>query len=228
LHLELHLESRKKGVMALCFFGSIFSSKNVLVVRRNVLSMDDFENAQVEDSVLHLLKAIGENPEREGLRDTPRRVAESYKELLWGMNKDAREVLAVTFEEDHHELVLVKDIPFYSLCEHHMLPFHGLAHVAYIPNGRVVGISKLARAVEIFSRRLQLQERLTSQIADALVDALEPTGVGVVIEAVHLCMTMRGVRKPGSQTATSAMRGVFRENPASRAELLSLLNKNHQ
>ncbi|HTK11358.1 MAG TPA: GTP cyclohydrolase I FolE [Ktedonobacteraceae bacterium] len=187
--------------------------------------MDDFENTQLEDIVFHLLKAVGENPEREGLRETPRRVAESYKELLWGMNQDAREVLGVTFEEDHHELVIVKDIPFFSLCEHHMLPFHGLAHVAYIPDGRVIGLSKLARAVEIFSRRLQLQERLTSQIADAIDDALHPTGVGVVVEAVHLCMTMRGVRKPGSQTVTSAMRGIFQKNSASRAELLSLLSK---
>ncbi len=123
--------------------------------------------------------------------------------------------------------MIVKDIPFYSLCEHHMLPFHGVAHVGYIPNGRVVGISKLARTVEIYSRRLQLQERLTTQVAEAIVDALQPIGVGVVIEAVHLCMTMRGVRKPGSETVTSAMRGIFRENAASRAELLSLLSKNH-
>jgi GTP cyclohydrolase I len=147
--------------------------------------MDDVDNSQVEDIVFHLLKAVGENPEREGLLETPRRVAEAYKELLWGMNQDAREVLGVGFEENHHELVMVKDIPFYSLCEHHMLPFHGVAHVAYIPNGRVVGISKLARAVEIYSRRLQLQERLTTQVADAIVDTLHPIGVGVVVEAVH-------------------------------------------
>jgi GTP cyclohydrolase I len=189
--------------------------------------MDDVDNSQVEDIVFHLLKAVGEDPEREGLQETPRRVAEAYKELLWGMNKDASEVLGVGFEENHHELVMVKDIPFYSLCEHHMLPFHGVAHVAYIPNGRVVGISKLARTVEIYSRRLQLQERLTTQVADAIVDALHPIGVGVVIEAVHLCMTMRGIRKPGSETVTSAMRGIFRENAASRAELFSLLGKNH-
>jgi GTP cyclohydrolase IA len=189
--------------------------------------MDDFDSEHTQDIVFHLLKAIGENPEREGLLETPRRVVDAYKELLWGMDKDPREVLGVGFEENHHELVLVKDIPFYSLCEHHMLPFYGMAHVAYIPDGRVVGLSKLARAVEIFARRLQLQERLTTQVADAMVDSLHPIGVGVVIDAEHMCMTMRGVQKPGSRTMTSAMRGIFREDAASRAELFSLLRKDH-
>lgn len=185
--------------------------------------MDQDKQAYIQDLLLHLLKALGEDPEREGLNGTPRRIAEMYEDLLWGNTQDPRKVLQVGFEENHHEMVVVKDIPFFSLCEHHLLPFHGIAHVAYLPSGRVVGISKLARAVEILSRRLQLQERLTSQIADVILESLQPMGVGVVLEGEHLCMTMRGVRKPGSKVITSAMRGVFHDHPATRAEFLSLV-----
>lgn len=188
--------------------------------------MDQEKQAYIQNLVLHLLKALGEDPESEGLSGTPRRIAEMYNDLLWGKTQDPREVLQVGFEEDHHEMVVVKDIPFYSLCEHHLLPFHGIAHVAYLPSGRVVGISKLARVVEILSRRLQLQERLTGQIADVILETLEPLGVGVVLEGEHLCMTMRGVRKPGSKVVTSAMRGVFRNEPATRAEFFSLVHVN--
>lgn len=185
--------------------------------------MNHEKQAHIQDLILRLLKALEEDPEREGLSETPRRIAEMYEDLLWGRTQDPHEVLQVGFEEDHHEMVVVKDIPFYSLCEHHLLPFHGIAHVAYLPNGRVVGISKLARVVEILSRRLQLQERLTSQIADTIQETLEPLGVGVVLEGEHLCMTMRGVRKPGSKVVTSAMRGALHEHAATRSEFLSLV-----
>ena len=156
-----------------------------------------------------MLLAIGEDPEREGLRDTPRRIAEAYVEVFGGLHVDAAEFLTVGFEEGHSEMVILRDIPFFSMCEHHFLPFHGSAHVAYIPRGRVVGISKIARLVDSVARRPQLQERLTSQIADALISALEPDGVAVAVEAEHLCMTMRGIKKPGSRMVTSAMRGTF-------------------
>lgn len=178
----------------------------------------------VERAIHDLLVAIGEDPTREGLAFTPRRVAEMYTEILGGVAQDPETFLEVGFEEAHHEMVLLRDIPFYSMCEHHLLPFHGAAHVAYIPRGRVVGISKLARVVDSLARRPQLQERLTSQIADLLDHKLQPLGVAVVVEAEHLCMTMRGIKKPGSHVVTSANRGVFRQNPATRAEFLSLLN----
>ncbi|MEK7849142.1 MAG: GTP cyclohydrolase I FolE [Chloroflexota bacterium] len=180
---------------------------------------------RVERAVGELIEAIGEDGQREGLRDTPRRVAEMYAELFVGMDQDPREVLAVGFEEGHREMVVFRDIPFYSMCEHHLLPFFGTAHLGYIPNenGRVVGASKLARVVEVLARRPQLQERLTRQIADTIVDALQPQGVAVIIEAEHLCMTMRGIKKPGSNIITSAMRGLFRSRPATRAEFLSLV-----
>lgn len=174
-------------------------------------------------AVIELLRALGEDPDREGLRDTPRRIADMYAEILGGMWLDPREPLTVRFTEGHDELVLLRDIPFYSLCEHHFLPFHGVAHVGYIPNGGVVGISKLARVVEIFARRPQLQERLTSQIADCILETLHPHGVGVVVEAEHLCMTMRGIKKPGSRMVTSAVRGTFAENDVVRAEFLALV-----
>lgn len=185
----------------------------------------DFERAQA--AVAELLAAIGENPGREGLRDTPRRVAAFYQELFSGLDSDPGEHLSVTFEADHDEMVMVKDIPFASLCEHHLAPFIGRAHVAYIPgsDGRVTGLSKLARLVDGFAKRPQVQERMTSQIADALQGALHPKGTLVVLEAEHLCMSMRGVRKPGTLTITSAVRGSFRTNHATRAEALGLLGK---
>jgi GTP cyclohydrolase I len=182
-----------------------------------------FDATALRRAVREIIRAVGEDPEREGLRETPRRVAEMYAEVFAGLSHDPVEVLRVGFEEGHQEMVIVRDIPFFSLCEHHFLPFHGVAHVGYIPNGRVVGLSKLARALEIVARRPQLQERLTSQLADAIMSALEPAGVGVVVKAVHLCMTMRGIQKPGSQAVTSAMRGTFRSEIATRAEFMQLI-----
>ena len=180
---------------------------------------------RIEKSIRELLIGIGEDPDREGLQDTPRRVAQMYHEIAGGPDEDAREVLRTQFEEPQQEMVIMRDLPFYSLCEHHLLPFFGTAHVGYIPKGKVVGISKLARAVDIFARRPQVQERLTSQIADAIMDALDPEGVTVVLRAEHLCMAMRGVRKPGTSVVTSATRGQFRQGPATRAEFLSLLQE---
>ncbi|HOX37556.1 MAG TPA: GTP cyclohydrolase I FolE [Candidatus Brocadiia bacterium] len=176
-------------------------------------------------AVRMLLEAIGENPERDGLKETPRRVAAMYEEIFAGIGADPVDTLRVLPAEQHDEIVLVKDIPFYSICEHHLMPFLGKAHVAYIPQaGRVTGISKLARAVEIVSKRPQVQERLTTEVADSIMKALNPRGVMVVIEAEHLCMTMRGVRKPGSKTVTSAVRGIFRTNFATRSEAMALIN----
>jgi len=174
-------------------------------------------------AVREILLAIGEDPEREGLKRTPQRVAAMYQEVFGGLRIDPARLLAVGFDEDHQEMVIIKDIPFYSMCEHHLLPFHGRAHVGYVPSGRVVGISKIARALEALARRPQLQERLTSQLADILMDTLKPQGVGVVIEAEHLCMTMRGVRKAGSLVVTSANRGTFRSRRETRAEFLALV-----
>ncbi|HEV2237450.1 MAG TPA: GTP cyclohydrolase I FolE [Ktedonobacterales bacterium] len=182
-----------------------------------------FDAAALRRAVREIIRAVGEDPEREGLRDTPRRVAEMYEEVFAGLSHDPVEVLRVGFEEGHQEMVIVRDIPFFSMCEHHLLPFHGVAHVGYIPNGRVVGLSKLARALEIVARRPQLQERLTSQLADAIMSAVEPAGVGVVVMAQHLCITMRGIQKPGSQAVTSAMRGSFRREIATRAEFMQLI-----
>jgi GTP cyclohydrolase I len=183
------------------------------------------DHARAEAAVRELLIAIGEDPDREGLRDTPARVARSYAEIFQGLYSDPDEVLDRTFDEHHQELILVKDIPMFSMCEHHLVPFHGVAHVGYIPNpeGRVTGLSKIARLVDLYARRPQVQERLTGQVADALVRKLEPKGVIVVIEAEHLCMGMRGIRKPGSRTTTSAVRGMLRSSPTSRAEVLSLI-----
>ena len=181
------------------------------------------DKKKIQQAVLTLIEAIGEDPNREGLKGTPRRIADMYAELFTGLGVDPKKELEISFDEGHHEMVILKDIPFYSICEHHLLPFFGLAHVGYIPKGRIVGASKLARAVEILAKRPQLQERLTSQIAEAVVEALAPNGVGVVIEAEHMCMTMRGVKKPGSKIVTSAMRGLFRTNPATRAEFMSLV-----
>jgi GTP cyclohydrolase I len=184
-----------------------------------------FDQARAECAVRELLLACGEDPDREGLRETPGRVARAYRELFAGLFIEPDSVLAKTFDESHEELVLVTDIPMYSVCEHHLLPFHGVAHVGYIPNekGRVTGLSKLARLVDLYARRPQVQERLTSQVADALVRRLSPRGVIVVVEAEHLCMGMRGVRKPGSRTTTSAVRGQLRDSVSSRAEAIELI-----
>jgi GTP cyclohydrolase IA len=183
------------------------------------------DEAKIQTAVKMLIEAIGENPLREGMEGTPRRVAEMYSELFAGIGKDPKEDLKVGFEEGHREMVIVRDIPFYSMCEHHMLPFYGVAHVGYVPNkeGRVVGASKLARVVEIVSKRPQLQERLTTIIADAVMDAMKPDGVGVVVQAEHLCMIMRGIKKPGSALVTSALRGTFRSKIETRNEFFSLL-----
>jgi GTP cyclohydrolase I len=183
-----------------------------------------FDEQRAAAAVRELLLALGEDPDREGLLDTPVRVARSFRELLAGTRMDARDVLSTTFDLGHDEMVLVKDIEMRSLCEHHLLPFTGVAHVGYIPSdtGRITGLSKLARLVDVYARRLQLQERLTTQVADSLVEYLRPRGVIVVIEAEHLCMTVRGVRKPGSRTITSAVRGVLHA-PATRAEAMSLI-----
>lgn len=183
------------------------------------------DHARIEAAMREILGAVGEDPEREGLRDTPARVARMYAEVLSGQHLDPAEHLDVTFEEDHHEMVVVKDIPFESLCEHHMMPFIGKAHVAYVPNGRIVGLSKIARVVEEFARRLQVQERLSSQVADLLWERLAPQGVGVVMEATHTCMTMRGVRKPGATMVTSAVRGTFKTRRATRAEFMSFIGR---
>ncbi len=180
----------------------------------------------IADSVRTMLVAIGEDPERDGLRDTPRRVADMYAEIFEGLHRDPVDDLDVVFEADHDEMIMIKDIPLYSQCEHHLIPFVGQAHVAYIPNvgGQITGLSKIARLVDTLARRPQVQERLTTQIADALEEALDPRGVLVVIEAEHLCMSMRGVRKPGSRTVTSAVRGQFRESQATRSEAMGLIH----
>ncbi|MDP9219298.1 MAG: GTP cyclohydrolase I FolE [Actinomycetota bacterium] len=179
---------------------------------------------RAEAAVRELLLAVGEDPDREGLQQTPARVARAYEEIFRGLAQDPRDVLTTTFELGHDELVLVRDIEIYSTCEHHLLPFHGVAHVGYIPgtHGRVTGLSKLARLVDVYARRPQLQERLTTQVADALEEGLSPRGVLVVVECEHLCMSMRGVRKPGSRTITSAVRGQLRD-PATRAEAMGLV-----
>ncbi|HXU24805.1 MAG TPA: GTP cyclohydrolase I FolE [Tepidiformaceae bacterium] len=181
------------------------------------------DSARVEAALRELLLSLGEDPSREGLVDTPRRIAEMYAEILGGRELDPTEYLKVGFEVAHDEMVILRNIPFYSMCEHHFLPFHGEAHVGYVPDGRVVGISKLARVVEAFARRPQIQEQLTSQVANAIMDELHPDGVAVVVEAEHLCMTMRGVKKPGSRMVTSAMRGTFKKSDVTRGEFLSLV-----
>jgi GTP cyclohydrolase IA len=183
------------------------------------------DQARAEAAVRELLIAIGEDPDREGLVETPARVARAYGEFFAGLSLDAAQVLSKTFEIDHDEMILLRDIEVYSMCEHHLVPFHGVAHVGYIPgaDGRVTGLSKLARLVEVYARRPQVQERMTRQIADALFEVLKPQGVIVVIEAEHLCMAMRGIRKPGATTVTSAVRGIFRDNAATRSEAMGLI-----
>jgi len=180
---------------------------------------------KIEQGVRLILEGVGEDAAREGLLDTPRRVASMYEEIFSGISQDAGEHFCVTFNEGHQEMVLIRDIPLYSVCEHHLLPFIGRAHVAYIPgkDGRICGLSKLARVVDVFAKRPQVQERLTSQVADTIVENLDPQGVMVVIEAEHLCMSMRGVQKPGAITTTSAVRGIFERNIATRAEAMSLI-----
>jgi GTP cyclohydrolase I len=184
----------------------------------------DFDQKRAEAAVRELLIAVGEDPEREGLLETPARVARAYRELLSGMRLSAEDVLTTTFDAGHEEMILVRDIELWSMCEHHLVPFTGVAHVGYIPNedGRITGLSKLARLVDVYAKRPQVQERLTTQIADAMMEILEARGAIVVIEAEHLCMTMRGVRKPGSMTVTSAVRGSM-HNAATRAEAMSLI-----
>jgi GTP cyclohydrolase IA len=184
-----------------------------------------FDRERAEAAIRELLYAIGEDPDRDGLLDTPARVARAYREMFAGLYTDPDSVLNTTFDEEHDEMVIVKEIPLYSTCEHHLVSFHGVAHVGYIPgkDGRVTGLSKIARLVDLYAKRPQVQERLTSQIADALVKKLDPSGVIVVIEAEHLCMAMRGVRKPGAVTTTSAVRGQFKTSAASRAEALDLI-----
>lgn len=202
----------------------IFKIK-VLIIDGRILVLNTFDHQKIEQAVVMILEAIGEDPSREGLLDTPKRVAKMYEEVFQGLNQDPREHFATIFSENHEELVLVKDIPFYSMCEHHLVPFFGKAHVGYIPKGgKVTGLSKLARAVEAVAKRPQLQERITSTIADAMVESLQPLGVIVVVEAEHMCMTMRGVKKPGSSTVTSAVRGAFANNATARAEVLALIN----
>lgn len=181
------------------------------------------DHARIERAVREILFAVGENPDREGLLDTPARVARMYAELFSGLHQDPRVHLQTAFTEKYDEVVLVRDIAFHSVCEHHLLPFMGKAHIGYIPDGRVLGLSKLGRIVEVVSRRPQVQERLTETVADLLVEELGAKGVAVVVEAVHTCMTIRGIRKPGSECVTSAMKGLFRSNVSSRAEVLSLI-----
>ena len=195
--------------------------------KRDAIALDisEFDQDRAEAAVRELLLAVGENPNRQGLSDTPARVARAYREMFAGLYTDPDSVLETTFDEDHDELVLVTKIPMYSTCEHHMVAFHGMAHVGYIPgvDGRVTGLSKLARVVDLYAKRPQVQERLTAQIADAIVRKLDPRGVIVVIEAEHLCMAMRGVRKAGSITMTSAVRGQFKTDASSRSEALGLI-----
>ena len=188
-------------------------------------SVDGVDHARAEAAVRELLIAVGEDPDRPGLRDTPGRVARAYAETFAGLRQDPAQILATTFDEDHDELVLVKDIALYSTCEHHLVPFHGVAHIGYIPgaDGRVTGLSKLARLVEVYARRPQVQERMTKQIADALMSALQPRGVIVVVEAEHLCMAMRGVQKAGVSTITTQFRGAFRNDANEQVRFLTLV-----
>jgi GTP cyclohydrolase I len=190
---------------------------------RNGLPPAKVDHPRIEAAVREILLAVGEDPDREGLRETPARVARMYAEIFAGLHRDPRELLQKTFTQKYDEMVLVKDINFESCCEHHLLPFFGKAHVAYLPNGKIVGLSKLARVVEALARRPQVQERMTEDIADLLMSELDARGVGVIVEATHTCMTIRGVRKADSVTTTSAMRGAFRDNQPTRAELLALV-----
>ncbi len=187
------------------------------------LADPDARDLELRAALRRVIELLGEDPDREGLLETPRRIAAMYREMFEGLTLDPVGVLSVSFEESHDEMVILREIPFYSMCEHHFMPFHGEAHVGYLPSGRIVGLSKIARAVEIWARRPQVQERLTTQIADSIESVLGARGVGVVIEAEHLCMTARGIRKPGARMVTSAMRGLFRQNLETRQEFLKLI-----
>jgi len=191
-------------------------------------SPHEVDHAKIEAAVREILAAIGEDPDRDGLLDTPARVARMYAEITSGLRENPEEHLYKVFDVDHDEMIMVRDIPVYSMCEHHLLPFHGTAHVAYIPRngGKITGLSKVARLVDGYARRPQVQERLTRQVADAVRDALDPAGVLVVVEAEHMCMSMRGVRKPGSSTVTSAVHGIFRDSAATRAEAMRFISPN--
>ncbi len=180
---------------------------------------------KIEKAVVEILSAVGEDIEREGLKSTPKRVAKMYAELLGGMHKDPKENLKSVFTENYDEIVLLRDVPFYSICEHHLMPFIGTANIAYLPDGKVLGVSKLARIVDCFAHQMQLQERLTSQIANFIMDNLRPKGVAVVLEAAHSCMTIRGIKKPGSTMVTSALRGIFKKDSRTRSEVMSLIHK---
>ena len=189
------------------------------------LAAEKFDQQRAEAAIRELLIAVGEDPDRHGLEETPARVARAYKEMFAGLYTDPDSVLNTTFDEQHDEMVLVKQIPMYSTCEHHLVAFHGVAHVGYLPGERIIGLSKLGRVVEYFARDLQLQERLTTQVADWLERTLEPRGVGVVLEAEHLCMSLRGVQKLGARTVTSALRGLVRDDPRTRQEFLALATR---
>jgi GTP cyclohydrolase I len=191
----------------------------------NDISKSKVDNKRIEKAVSEILLAVGEDPGREGLKKTPERVARMFAELLAGMHKDPEKHLRSVFTENYDEIVLLRNIPFYSICEHHLMPFIGTAHVAYLPSGKILGISKLARIVDCFARRLQAQERLTYQIADFIMNNLKPQGVAVVLEASHSCMTIRGIKKPGSVMVTSAIRGIFKRDPKTRSEVMSLIQK---
>ena len=190
---------------------------------REFILGEDMDKQKIMEGIRLILEGVGEDLNREGLQDTPERIARMYEEIFGGMNEDAGEHLAKSFSVDSNGMVLEKDIVFYSTCEHHMMPFYGKAHIAYIPNGKVVGLSKLARTVEVFAKRLQIQEQMTGQIADAIMEYLAPQGVMVVAEAEHMCMTMRGVKKPGSKTMTFATRGVFADNMALQEQVLRMI-----
>jgi len=195
------------------------------------MSQDNKANVdiqKIEQAVRDILTAVGEDPQREGLKNTPSRVARMYAELLAGMHQDPKKHLTSVFREKYDEIVLLRNIPFYSICEHHLMPFIGTAHVAYLPSGAVIGVSKLARIVDCFARRLHVQERLTDQIADFLMDSLKPKGVAVILEASHSCMTIRGIKKPGSVMVTSSLRGIFRKDPKSRTEVMSLMHRENR
>lgn len=192
------------------------------MTNQNLIQVD---TARIEKAVSEILLAVGEDPNREGLKFTPQRVARMYAELLAGINEDPKEHVTTTFTEKYDEIILLRDIPFYSICEHHLMPFIGKAHVAYLPDGVVVGLSKLARIVDCFARRLQVQERLTDQIADFVMKNIKPKGVAVVLEASHSCTTIRGIKKPGSVMVTSSLRGTLRSDPRSRNEVMTLIHK---
>ncbi|HNX91674.1 MAG TPA: GTP cyclohydrolase I FolE [Candidatus Omnitrophota bacterium] len=186
----------------------------------------EIDKEKIKKAVRNILEAVGEDPDRDGIKETPRRVAELYEEILSGIGKKGEDEITIFVDKEHDEIILLKDIPLYSICEHHMVPFVGKAHVAYIPDqNRITGLSKIVRVVDLFSKRLQVQERLTTDIADTLMSKLKPKGVLVVIEAEHFCMSMRGVKKPGVVTTTSAVRGVFRKSQKTRSEALSLINR---